>query len=77
MGFACDLHSVNAVREPHGMPNGEMATLDIGTASNPIPAEHTARIRLHYFKGMNKDDAPALACCSAHLDLHGSPKNLT
>jgi hypothetical protein len=76
-GFACDLHSVNASGEPHGMPAGEMATLEIGTSANPIPAKYTARIRLHYFSGMNKNDAPALACCSARLDLHGSPLSLT
>ena len=39
-----------------------MPALEVGTLAEPIPAEFTARIRLHYLKGMNKDDAPALAC---------------
>lgn len=76
-GFACDFHGVNDVGEPTALPGGQIPALEVGTPENPIPAKHTARIRLHYLEGMNKDDAPALACCSARMDLHGSPLNPT
>ena len=36
--------------------------------SNEYSAEHTARIRLHYLEGMDKNDAPALVCCSARME---------
>src|SRR5437667_8511026 len=26
---------------------------------------------------MDKDDAPAVVCCSAHMDIHGAPMNRT
>ncbi|MEK6234990.1 MAG: G8 domain-containing protein [Planctomycetales bacterium] len=76
-GFACDFSTVNDVGEPHALPDGEVPSLEIGTLGNPIPAEFTARIRLHYLDGMNKNDAPALACCSARMDLHGAPLSRT
>ena len=76
-GFACDFHGVNKVGEPHAAPTGPMPTLEIGTPEKPIPARYTARIRLHYLSGMNKDDAPALACCSARMEIHGAPMNRT
>jgi hypothetical protein len=50
-----------------------MPALLVGTPEEPIPAGHTARIRLHFLEGMNKDDAPAIACCSARMEIHGSP----
>jgi len=76
-GFACDLHDVSDVGEPYAAPPGPMPMLEIGTPENPIPAQYTARIRLHYLDGMNKDDAPALACCAARMDLHGAPMSRT
>ncbi len=72
-GFACDFHGVNKAGEPNAMPTGAMPTLEVGTLQNPIPAKHTARIRLHFIKGMDEDDAPALVCCSARMELHGAP----
>jgi hypothetical protein len=72
-GFACDFAHVNPVGEPTTVPEGAMPLLEIGTPDAPIPAEYTARIRLHFLEGMNKDDAPAVACCSAQMELHGSP----
>ena len=76
-GFACDFHSTTKTGEPTTRPKGPVPTLEIGTPDNPIPAKYTARIRLHFFKGMNKDDAPAIACCSARMDIHGAPMNRT
>eukprot|EP00913_Durusdinium_trenchii_P028293 g26521.t1 len=72
-GFACDFAGVNFSGEPHAKPQGPLPALEIGTREHPIPAGHTARVRLHYLKGMNKDDAPAIACCSARMEIHGSP----
>lgn len=76
-GFACDFHDVNAAGEPIGLPGGPLPALLVGTPEKPIPAEHTARIRLHYLDGMNKDDAPAIACCSARMEIHGAPLDRT
>jgi len=76
-GFRCDLHAVTEEGEPNAVPEGVAPALEVGTAAEPIPAEFTARIRLHYLEGMNKDDAPALSACSARMDLHGAPMNRT
>ena len=76
-GFACDFHDVNKAGEPVSVPDGQMPALEVGTIDNPIPAEFTARIRLHYFQGMDKQDAPAIACCSARMDFHGTPMSRT
>jgi hypothetical protein len=72
-GFACDFHNVTANGEPIVVPESKLPALLIGTQENPIPAKFTAKIRLHYFEGMDKKDAPAIACCSARLEIHGSP----
>jgi len=76
-GFACDFSNVNDAGEPQGPLGGSLPTLEIGTPEKPIPAEHTARIRLHYLQGMDKNDAPAVACCSARMELHGAPLSRT
>jgi hypothetical protein len=76
-GFACDFPGVNLSGEPQTVRAGELPTLEVGTLENPIPAQHTARIRLHYLEGMDKQDAPALVCCSARMELHGAPMSRT
>lgn len=76
-GFACDFHGVNNSGEPQLAPKGPMPALEVGTPEKPIPPKYTARIRLHFLDGMNKDDAPAIACCSARMDFHGAPMNRT
>ena len=76
-GFRCDLHEVTEAGEPNAPPTGAMPALEVGTIDDPIPAQFTARIRLHYLEGMNKDDAPALSACSARMDLHGAPMSRT
>ena len=72
-GFACDFNSLKTNGGPNDHPGKSLPTLEVGTQQNPIPAVHTARIRLHYLEGMDKKDAPALVCCSARMELHGSP----
>ena len=76
-GFACDFHGVSAAGEPSDAFPEQRPQLLIGTPDAPIAAGSTARIRLHYIKGMNKDDAPALVCCSARMEIHGAPMNRT
>ncbi|MCH5372596.1 MAG: hypothetical protein JJ992_01365, partial [Planctomycetes bacterium] len=74
-GFACDFEGADTGPE---LAQGErMPALEIGTLDDPIPAEHTARVRLHYVAGMNRENAPAIACCSARMEIHGSPMNRT
>ncbi|HJT30537.1 MAG TPA: G8 domain-containing protein [Pirellulales bacterium] len=72
-GFACDFRHKTTGGEPLDAPAGNLPALLIGTSDKPIPAEHTARVRLHYIEGMSKDDAPAIACCSARMEIHGAP----
>jgi hypothetical protein len=76
-GFECNFEKVHGADEP-GLPRvGTMPKLEVGTLAEPIPAKHTAKIRLHYIDGMNKEDAPALVCCSAQMELHGAPLSRT
>lgn len=76
-GFACDFEGVNFAGEPQSPLSGPMPTLEVGTLQRPIPAEFSARIRLHYIEGMDREDAPALVCCSARMELHGAAMNRT
>jgi len=76
-GFACDFRGVNDLGEPSELFPIERPQLLIGTPEEPIPADHTAKIRLHYLEGLNKNDAPAIVCCSARMEIHGSPMNRT
>ena len=76
-GFRCDLHAITEAGEPSASPSGVTPTLEVGTRDEPIPAQFTARIRLHYLDGMNKDDAPAISACSARMDFHGAPLSRT
>ena len=72
-GFACDFLHLEKSGTSVGQEHNDLPTLEIGTAENPIPAQFTARVRLHYLDGMNRDNAPAIACCSARMEIHGSP----
>jgi hypothetical protein len=69
-GFACEFEGT-----PDGpeTPAHQWPTLLLGTPEEPIPAAYTARIRLHHFAGMDVQDAPAIACCSGRMEIHGSP----
>ena len=76
-GFACDFEGASASGEPLKAPGGVMPTLEIGTLDDPIPARYTARIRLRYLEGFDRNDAPALVCCAARMELHGAPLSRT
>ncbi len=76
-GFRCDLHAMTEEGEPTTAPGGTRAALEVGTLAEPIPAQFTARLRLHYLEGMNKDDAPSISACSARMDFHGAPLSRT
>ena len=73
-GFACEFEGSDAGPKT---PDGQWPSLLVGTPDKPIPAGVTARIRLHYIKGMNKDNAPAIACCSGRMEIHGAPLSRT
>jgi hypothetical protein len=49
------------------------AALEVGTDAEPIPAGHTALIRLTWFEGADKDSLPAIVCCGGRMDFHGAP----
>src|SRR5262249_45915192 len=70
-GFDCDGHPVKP--EP-GTPR---PALEVGTADQPIPAKHTALIRLTYVKGLNRQSCPAIVCCGGRMDFHGAPLSRT
>jgi uncharacterized protein (TIGR03067 family) len=70
-GFNCAAH----LKEPG--PQAPRPALEVGTAENPIPAGHTATIRLAAVEGLDKESCPALVCCGGRLDLHGTPLSRT
>jgi hypothetical protein len=76
-GFACDFEGVTESGEPLALPAGDLPALEVGTLAEPIPARFTARIRLHYLEGMDKESAPAIVCCASRMDLHGAPMGRT
>ncbi|MFT4551058.1 MAG: hypothetical protein ACI9UA_002842 [Pseudoalteromonas tetraodonis] len=54
------------------------ARLEVGTPDDPIPVGVTARIRLHYIDGLDKDEAPLLTCRpGGRMDFHGAPMSRT
>jgi hypothetical protein len=70
-GFDCEGH----FDEPEaGQPR---ATLQIGTPSAPISADHTAIIRLHGVEGLDPQSCPAIVCCGGRMDFHGAPLSRT
>ena len=73
-GFACEFEGAD---KGPGTPRDQWPSLIVGTSENPIPAKYSARIRLHFLKGMNAKDAPAIACCSGRMEIHGSPLSRT
>ena len=68
-GFDCDAHL--------GEPTLPRPALEVGTQERPIDAKHTAKIRLVYFPGMDKQSLPAVVCCGGRMDLHGAAMNRT
>jgi hypothetical protein len=70
-GFDCEGH----FDEP--APGQPRATLEVGTANDPIPAEHKAVIRLHGVEGLDPQSCPAIVCCGGRMDFHGAPLSRT
>lgn len=59
-------------------PAEGQALLAVGLPDQPIGAAHTAKIRLHYLDGMNKDAEPAIiARPGGRMEFHGAAINRT
>jgi uncharacterized protein (TIGR03067 family) len=70
-GFNCDAHvKVPDPRSPH-------SALEVGTPNDPIPADHTATIRLVALEELDQETCPAIVCCGGLMDLHGAPLSRT
>jgi hypothetical protein len=65
-GFDCDAH----VGPPEA--GKRRPALEVGTPEQPIPAKHTALIRLTYVNGLDKQSCPAIVCCGGRMDFHGA-----
>jgi hypothetical protein len=70
-GFDCDAH----VAEPK--PGSPRPALEVGTSNHPIPAKHTALIRLTWVNGLDKQSCPAIVCCGGRMDIHGASMSRT
>lgn len=70
-GFDCDAHL------PAADKAAPRPTLQVGSPAHPIDQRHSARIRLRYFDGMDKDSCPAIVCCGGRMDFHGAPMSRT
>jgi hypothetical protein len=66
-GFDCENHVT--APEP-GLPR---PALEVGTAAEPIAADHQATIRLTAVPGLDPEECPAIVCCGGRWDVHGSP----
>jgi hypothetical protein len=66
-GFDCDAHA----GEP--APGATRPALEVGTPTQPMPAQHTALIRLTYVDGLDRQSCPAIVCCGGRMDFHGAP----
>jgi hypothetical protein len=70
-GFDCEAHI--AAPDAHK----SRPALEVGMPDEPVPANVTARIRLHYIDGMDKQSCPAIVCCGGRMDFHGAPMSRT
>jgi RNA polymerase sigma factor (sigma-70 family) len=70
-GFDCEAH-VSAPDAAKPRP-----ALEVGTPDQPLPAKHSALIRLVYIEGMEKESCPAIVCCGGRMDFHGAPLSRT
>jgi len=68
-GFNCEVH----LAPPDA--GAARPTLEVGTEEKPVDAAHTARIRLVYFEGMDKETCPAIISCAGRMEFHGAPLN--
>jgi hypothetical protein len=65
-GFDCARHAETpdpAVARP---------ALEVGMPENRVDRRFTARIRLVYVPGMDKQSCPAIVCCGGRMDFHGA-----
>lgn len=79
-GLAADAAAgVEDVPHDHSMkPVGAEAALVVGSPETPVRRGVTARIRLHFFEGMSRENSPAIvARPGGRMDLHGAPMNRT
>jgi hypothetical protein len=77
-GFNCDAHPAKPdVSEPAVGSVTLSPALEIGTPNDPIPANHTATIRLVAVEGLDTETCPAIVCCGGRMDLHGVPLSRT
>ncbi len=58
---------------PTAQAGAACAALEIGTPDQPIPAGHTALVRLAFAEGLDPLSCPAIVCCGGRMDLHGAP----
>ena len=70
-GFNCDAHL------PDPDPSQPKPALLVGTAAQPVDAQHTALIRLVYFDGMDRQSLPAIVDCGGRMEFHGAKMNRT
>lgn len=70
-GFDCDAHLA-----PEN-PNTLRPALEVGTPDVPVVTPFTARIRLTYVAGLDKQSCPAIVCCGGRMDFHGQPMSRT
>lgn len=85
-GFDCNAHPTDAKpKSRSGQPgftagclccDGKPALL-VGTPEVPIAAGKTAKLRLHYIEGMDRESCPAIVCCGGRMDFHGVPMSRT
>jgi hypothetical protein len=70
-GFDCDAHV------PASGPAAAKPALEVGTPDRPMPAGHTALIRLTYVEGLDRKSCPAIVCCGGRMDFHGAAMSRT
>jgi len=76
-GFVCHAPAMAVSAPTPETSSAESPALEIGTASDPMPANVTATIRLAYFAGMDKETLPAIIACGGRWDVHGAPLSRT
>lgn len=70
-GFACEVHLAPPA------PGAVRPLLEVGSAEQPVARDKTARIRLVYFDGMDKETCPAIISCAGQMEFHGTPMSRT
>ncbi|HEV7403901.1 MAG TPA: G8 domain-containing protein [Chthoniobacteraceae bacterium] len=73
-GFNCHDAPAASVDAPAVLSR---ATLEMGTAAEPIPAGVTALVRLVYFPGTDPEALPAIINCGGRWEIHGAPLSRT